>query len=222
MIPLVNRASFDQILWNADRWLMLGLSPSVFLLALFSDPRLLRAIDWSYAQLYYPVLLAFLAFFLSLRSNRLRFAIASGFVGLWLGGAWLYLAFPSLGPCYVMSAVWDRSRELLATSHLTQIQLMENYVNVLRLPEGAAVNIKPSLGIAAFPSLHVASQLYAALWVRRLSPMFGFVLFLTVGVIFVGSIVTGWHYLIDSLAGLVMAWGAYRLSASAWGLAGWR
>src|SRR5262249_26055266 len=81
--------------------------------------------------------------------------------------------------------------------------------------------INPSLGIAAFPSLHVASQLYSALWVRRLAPTLGFVLLLTVGVLFVGSIVTGWHYLIDSVAGLVLAGAAHRLWARAWGLAGW-
>jgi hypothetical protein len=222
MVPLTHHASFDGLLWSLDRRLLLGLQPNVFLLALFSRPALLRAIDWSYAQLYYPVLIGFLAFFLSLRSNRLRFAIASGFAGLWMAGAWLYLAFPSLGPCYAMSALWDSSRGLMSISHLTQVRLMENYVKVLRIPEGVWAGVNPSFGIAAFPSLHVGSQLYAALWVRRLSRWLGFVLLLTVGVLFVGSVVTGWHYLIDSIAGLALAWAAYRLSARAWGLEGWR
>lgn len=222
MIPLVHQASFDQTFWNLDRSLLLGRSPSVFLLTLFSDPRLLRAIDWSYARLYYPVLLGFIGFMLSLRSNRLRFAIASGFAGMWLAGAWLYLALPSLGPCYAVSQVWEQAREVMTVSHRTQVLLMDNYVKVLKLREGLFSGLNPSLGIAAFPSLHVGSQLYAALWMRRLAPWLGFVLLLTVGVLFVGSIVTGWHYMIDSLAGLAMAWLAYRLSTRAWGLEGWR
>jgi hypothetical protein len=192
-------------------------------LTLFSEPALLRAIDWSYARLFIWTLIGFVAFFLSLRSNRLRFAIASGFAGLWLAGAWLYLLFPALGPCYPFSALWDATRDLLPISHMTQIRLMENYTKVLRIPEGLnPAGIRPSFGIAAFPSLHVASQLYAALWLRRLAPVVGFVVLLTVAVMLVGSVVTGWHYLIDSVAGLAMAWAAYRLSARAWGLEAWR
>ncbi len=121
-----------------------------------------------------------------------------------------------------MSAVWEKTRDLMVVSHLTQVRLMDNYVKVLRLGEGVWSGVNPSLGIAAFPSLHVGSQLYAALWVRRLAPWLGFILLLTVGILFVGSIVTGWHYLVDSLAGLLMAWAAYRLSARAWGLERWR
>jgi membrane-associated phospholipid phosphatase len=99
---------------------------------------------------------------------------------------------------------------------------MENYVKVLQIPEGVLASINPSFGIGAFPSLHVASQLYAALWVRRLARPLGFALFLSVAILFVGTVVTGWHYLVDSLAGLAMAWVAYRLSARAWGLERWR
>jgi len=222
MVPLVHKASFDALFWDVDRYLLLGLSPSVFLLELFDRPWLLRAIDWSYVRLYYPVLLAFLAFFLSFRSNRLRFCIAGGFVGLWLSGSWLYLAFPSLGPCYAMSTVWDRFQQYMPFSHETQVRLMMNYVNVLRIAEGVWDGVKIPFGVAAFPSLHVGSQFYSALWVRRLAPRLGFYVMLTVPVMFVGSIVTGWHYMIDSVAGLVMAWAAYRLATRASGLERWR
>jgi hypothetical protein len=223
LVPLVHADTFDAELWTIDRFLFLGLSPNVFLLTLFSEPPLLRGIDWAYARLYYPVLLGFLAFFLPLRSNRLRFAIAGGFAGMWFAGAWLYVLFPSLGPCYAFSALWDASREFMPISHRTQLQLMTNYAKVLQVPQGMpASELNAAFGIAAFPSLHVASQLYAALWVRRLAPRLGFVLLLTVGVLVVGSVVTGWHYLIDAVAGLAMAWGAYRLSARAWGLERWR
>ena len=223
MVPLVHPRIFDGALWTLDRWLLFGLSPNVFLLTLFSEPPLLRGIDWTYARFYYPVLLGFFAFFLPLRSNRLRFAIASGFAGLWLAGSWLYVLVPSLGPCYQFSALWESAREFLPISHLTQVRLMDNYTKVLRIPEGMSAGaINAAFGVAAFPSLHVASQLYVALWTRRLAPRLGFVLLLTVGVLYVGSVVTGWHYMIDSVAGLAMAWGAYRISARAWGLDGFR
>ena len=56
------------------------------------------------------------------------------------------------------------------------------------------------LGVAAFPSMHVAFQTFVALWVRRFSPRVSLFFFLLLTATFLGSIVTGWHYLIDSLA----------------------
>ena len=64
-------------------------------------------------------------------------------------------------------------------------------------------------GIAAFPSLHVAFEVLALLWMRRLwrygTMIFGFF----TAVIFIGSILTGWHYLVDGLAGALLAAACY-------------
>ena len=67
------------------------------------------------------------------------------------------------------------------------------------------------LGIGAFPSLHVAAQMYVFLWMRRLWTS-GEVLFgIFVVVIFLGSMITGWHYFIDGVAGVALALGCYVL-----------
>jgi hypothetical protein len=77
------------------------------------------------------------------------------------------------------------------------------------------------LGIAAFPSLHVAFQTYVFLWMRRLWTS-GEVLFgIFALVILLGSMITGWHYLIDGLAGIALAvlwWGIFwrRAEVSRW------
>ena len=67
------------------------------------------------------------------------------------------------------------------------------------------------MGIAAFPSLHVGFQTYVFLWMRRLWTS-GEVLFgIFVVVIFLGSMITGWHYFIDGVAGAALALGCYVL-----------
>ena len=77
---------------------------------------------------------------------------------------------------------------------------MTNYQHVLR---NEAVNV--FLGIAAFPSLHVAFEFLVWLWVRRVWRAGAILYAIFTVIIFLGSVVTGWHYLIDSLAGLALA-----------------
>ena len=57
-----------------------------------------------------------------------------------------------------------------------------------------------------FPSLHVAFQTFVFLWFRRLWTWGEVTFALFVFVIFLGSMITGWHYMIDGLAGLLLAW----------------
>ena len=52
-VPLLHARLFDQELWNLDAKLLGGHSPNEFVLTLFSAPAVLRAIDWSYANIFY-------------------------------------------------------------------------------------------------------------------------------------------------------------------------
>ncbi len=79
---------------------------------------------------------------------------------------------------------------------------MHNY-NVVRGYARGTINIL--LGIAAFPSLHVAFQALLWLCVRRLSQWGGIVFGVAFVIMSFGSVITGWHYLIDALAGVAMA-----------------
>lgn len=220
LVPRLNQASFDAELWEIDRLLMLGYSPNVFFVNLFAEsPTLLWIIDRLYAQAFYASLALAAIIFLSLPSNRTRIAYANGNAGLWITGAWLYLLFPSLGPCYRFEDVWDSVRALMPVSYSWQYLLITNYQKVLDHPLGG---IRPGmriiLGIGAFPSLHVAFQLYVALWVGFLSRHAGMFFRLAVIAIFIGSIVTGWHYMIDSIAGAVIGFLAYYCSRAVAGL----
>ncbi|HYM62542.1 MAG TPA: phosphatase PAP2 family protein [Thermoanaerobaculia bacterium] len=209
VVPVLHPALYDQQLWDLDRNLFFGLSPNVFFLSLFSHPLALGTIDWTYANIFVASMNIAFAFFLSAPSRRFRVAFADGNTAMWLIGAWLYMLLPSIGPAYRFPDVWLALAPLMPRTHELQTMLIQNYQVMQRFGGGAGGKIEVLYGVAAFPSLHVAFQMFAVLWMRKVwrygEVVFGvFLLF-----IFLGSVVTGWHYLIDSYAGLVLAIACY-------------
>jgi hypothetical protein len=201
LLPLAGGENADEVLWAADYALLLGHSPTVLMLELFGHPRVLQSIDWSYEILFRSTMYTVIGAALSSPSQRLRVALVGAKSAMWITGAWLYYVFPSLGPAYRFPELWDPIAANLPRTHLLLKALFANFLVVTGEQTGS-VNVM--LGIAAFPSLHVALHTLVALWGRRFSPAIGIVGIAGAIVIFVGSVVTGWHYFIDSLAGLVI------------------
>ena len=201
-IPLLHHRLFDRELWDFDSALMFGHSPNLFFLAMFS--RLLPFFDWTYANVFIASINIASIYFLSDPERRIRIGFMNSNALMWIAGAWLYVMLPSLGPAYRFPEVWlPLAKMLTETQHLQRI-LMTNYQHLLR---NQAVNV--FLGIAAFPSLHVAFEFLVWLWLRRVWRAGAIMFAIFTFIIFLGSIVTGWHYLIDAIAGLALAFGAY-------------
>ena len=211
-IPVLHPRLFDAELWELDRMLFFGMAPTVFFLDLFGNSTFLRAIDWSYAWIFIASTIVASAYFLSHPSRRLRVAFANGNGLLWIAGAWLYVLLPSLGPAYRFSDIWFAYDDALRRTQYLQSMLMRNYQDVLRAARGEPHGpISIVFGIAGFPSLHVAFQFFVFLWMRRLWTS-GEVLFgIFAAAIFLGSMITGWHYLVDSLAGVLLALACYAI-----------
>lgn len=214
VVPVKNPILYDQALWDLDQLLCFGIAPTVFVLDLFRSPTMLRAVDWSYANIFAASTVVAAAYFLSHASRRIRVAFTNGYALLWIAGAWMYMLIPSLGPAYRFPDVWMPHRPSLRVTQSLQSLLMLNYQNVLRIWNGQPHGgVWIAFGIGAFPSLHVAFQTYVFLWMRRLWTS-GEVLFgIFVVVIFLGSMITGWHYLIDGVAGVLLAIACYKLFA---------
>jgi hypothetical protein len=208
-IPELHPRLFDQQLWNLDRVLCFGYSPNMFLLTIFSSPPLLRLVDVTYADVFFMSLTIAAIFFASAPERRMRVAFMNSNTLLWLVGAWLYVAVPALGPAYRFPEVWLPLAPLLSRTQYFQRMLMSNYNAVLASMHGLQRPINILFGVAAFPSLHVGFQTLAFLWMRRLTSWGGTLFGIFALFIFIGSIVTGWHYLIDGIAGALLAWGCY-------------
>lgn len=220
VVPILHPRSFDEELWNLDRLLFFGMSPTTFFVELFDTGPFLFAIDRAYAVIFAGSAVMAFSYFLSEPSRRVRMAFANGNAVLWLSGAWLYLLIPSVGPAYRFPDVWLARAKSFELTQTMQRLLMTNYHRVVEAWDRQALTAPISIvfGIGAFPSLHVAFQTYVFLWMRRLwtsgEVLFGIFVF----AIFLGSMITGWHYLVDGLAGIVMALACYRLSWKRGGL----
>lgn len=212
VVPLYHPRLFDQELWDLDQTIFFGFAPALFFLNVFEGP-MLRVIDISYAKIFYISGLIAFGYFASHPSRRLRVAFTNGNALLWISGAWLYMLVPSLGPALRFPQLWLEHAAFLPDSQAIQALLTRNYQNVLRAAAGQQVTspVVFIFGIGAFPSIHVGLQFYVFLWMRRLWTS-GEVLF---GIFFVsillGSMVTGWHYLVDGIAGVALAWLCHRI-----------
>ncbi len=208
-VPHLNGRVTDPLLAAADLRLHLGINPNRFVIELFPHPALWRGLDVYYAGFVFTLGAGF-ALLASALDVRERARFAAGFAVLWIAGAWLYVAMPSLGPCYVFPEDYAAVRSHLPLQTETQRLLIAQYRSVISgLKPGDVLN--PVFGVAAMPSLHVAGQAFLAFAFRkrhpRLSLLFGVLSALT----FLGSLVTGWHYAVDGYAGVLLAWGAWRL-----------
>jgi hypothetical protein len=221
LVPLYHPVLYDRQLWDLEQRMFGGYAPVVFVTNIFSNPRVLSFFDWSYARVFFASLAIAFTFFMSHPSRRVRVAFADGNAALWILGAWLYLLFPTVGPAYAFPELWIPIRESIPVTNLLHMRLMANYRNVLLLGRGISAPLTFIFGVAAFPSLHVAFQTFVFIWMRRLW-ISGQVLFgLFALLILIGSMITGWHYLLDGLAGIVMAIICYAIPARRWRIGEW-
>lgn len=213
--PALHPVLYDAELYRIDRLLFFGMSPSVFFLQLFSNTAFLRFIDVSYPDFFIGGMMIALAFFFSMPKSRVRIAFMTSSTLMWLAGAWLYMIFPSLGPAFSFPDIWFPYVNGLHRTQWSQVVLMKNYRAVIRLLNGGGPEqIFLSFGIAAFPSLHVGTQTQIAIWMRKWWRPGAILFTLAAFFVFIGSMITGWHYLVDGLAGVALAFGSY--AAAQW------
>ena len=206
--PILHPGLFDQQLWDFSRAISFGYSPTIFLVTLFSAPALMRFFDASYATILFPALSIVPSFVFSMPERRVRIAFMNSNTLLWLVGGWLYVAIPSLGPAYRFPEVWLPLAPYLTHTQQVQRLLIANYRAVQISVRASSEPINIFFGVAAFPSLHVGFQVLAFFWMRQLT-RWGTVFALLALFTFIGSVVTGWHYVIDGVAGGLLAWACY-------------
>ena len=207
-LPAYGGTLWDERLAAFDVRLHLGVDPNVFSLAIFEDgPRWAsEALDLYYAGFIYTLVIGVAWFLADFKRSR-RFSFAFSVALLWSAGLLGYLAMPTLGPAF---AVQDLGLQIAAVFPLAakmQNALAANYTQVLFLLDhpGKDVLITPGFGVAAMPSLHVAGHAFLFFWAYLTGSRLRAVLLAMTILTFLGSIATGWHYAVDSWAGLLLA-----------------
>jgi hypothetical protein len=202
----VFRAPQDDLLLKWDKWLFFGHSPAVLLHDLLGQDvaaRLLTTWYEAFSTLVTIALVAALAFTPTVRSAYV-FVVSA--MWAWIIGVGSYYLIPSLGP------FWSAPAEFAGLTRTSIQHTQENYVlqraNLLAEPDVH----QHFAQISAFASLHCALTFLIFLMaryygLRRLS--------WAIGVFLVGTLVAtvylGWHFAVDDVAGLAIAWISFQL-----------
>ena len=203
-VPLLRWSVLDPALWQIDRFVHFGLSPSIFAAELVAGTPVAGWLDRWYS-LWLTTVTGMLAYVFLLPRLDLRRHFAFACAVLWIVGAGLYLALPAVGPCYAFEELFREVRSEMPRAAAAQAKLWENYARLVAGRDGSLKEFNPYLGVGALPSLHVGAQVLFALWARRHARRLFVPLAAAAALTFLASLASGWHYAVDGYLGALLA-----------------
>lgn len=195
LIPLVNGENYDGLFANLDTLLFFGVSPTLLMLKI-KDPYFIKLMYLSYASFYPAFCLSIGVSFLQKNLTALR-KLVMGILVIYIMGIFLYYLFPSWGPLFFTPELFSD------IPNIWQNILWKGHLAVQISPQNFETT--QFLGVAAFPSLHGAHFLFLMLvaW-RYHRPLF--YIYIPWGILlYISTIYMGWHYVVDLIAGVFMA-----------------
>jgi hypothetical protein len=196
----------DRLLLTWDRWLFLGHSPAALLHQILGEhdaAYVLLVVYESFSTIVSVAVVAAVVFADRLRDGAVFIA---SMVWVWILGVACYYAIPSLGP------FWSTPHTFAGLPHTmvqdTQARYLAQRADLLAHPHGADSFAQ----VSAFASLHVAVTcviLLTASYYGLRRTTYALVVFLCGTML--ATIYLGWHFAVDDLAGLAIAWVSVRL-----------
>ncbi|HVW58248.1 MAG TPA: phosphatase PAP2 family protein [Rhizobiaceae bacterium] len=219
-IAILSPFYLDRTLSHLDHILAFGAAPYERLWWLATSPAAVMVLNFAYNFWFLILIGTCFSVAISARDTALRHQFIAAFMLIWtVGGFFMAVGFSSAGPCYfALIGLGDAYQPLvdslkaISADHsvwalYTQDTLWQGYIGTRA----------GSAGISAFPSMHVAmATLYALYWSSR-SKAAGIAFWLFAFVIYVGSIVLGWHYAVDGIGGSILALFLWKLAGAVFG-----
>ncbi|AZO05629.1 MULTISPECIES: phosphatase PAP2 family protein [unclassified Mesorhizobium] len=190
-------ARFDQAIFGDQAWMVLT--------QIFGSPAVVVLLDYAYMSwflvMYSAVFTA--AFMRSDPERRFRF-FTTYFLSWIILGNVAAILFDSAGPCFYgifypenpFSPLFVYLQGVAASAQPLMALNIQNYLIGQYKSGGGIVGD----GISAFPSLHVGMATLIAIFFYDMNRIIGIAAFGFCAIIFIGSIVLGWHYAIDGIA----------------------
>jgi len=191
----------DATLLQWDRWLFLGHSPAVLLHELLGQGGAAWVLAYWYETFGTLVLVAVVAPVVFVDDIREGWVAMTSGVWIWILGTASYYAIPSLGPFS------SAPQEFAGLPHMmiqdTQARYLGQRAHLLADPRAHDAFAQ----VSAFASLHVGVT--AVIWL--MARYYGYRLIsIAMGVFLAGTIVAtvylGWHFFVDDVAGLALAY----------------
>ena len=196
----------DDDLLSWDRALFLGHSPWVMLHTLLGESYAAEALAVVYRSFTYVIVLALVGSLALIPRVRKAYVFLSAATWAWILGTLCYYLLPSLGPYAAVP------REFAGLRHTPITDTQAEY-----LAERAAFLADPStsdafVSLGAFASLHVGFTTLVFLMaryygLRRVSRALAVYL----AAVILATVYFGWHYVLDDIAGVLLALTAVQL-----------
>lgn len=207
-IAILSPFAWDHALAQADRALHFGRAPHEWLWFIVQSPLAVRAFNLAYNSWFVVLIASVFIACITRKDTKLRHQFLMSFMLVWiLAGFFLAMGLSSAGPCFyerlglgsdyhpLMQALATADRIYPIWALSTQDMLWSGYI-------GAT---KGSIGISAFPSMHVAMAVLFALYATRRSRLVGLLMWAFAAIIMVGSVILGWHYAVDGYASVLIS-----------------
>lgn len=222
LIPLVHPFEYDLIFHDIDFWLFLGHEPWRVIHSIFNSPYLTLIINFFY-NVWFFLIWGVLSYFLLALPSRSRTRYLISWLLCWsILGMIIAMLLSSAGPAFVgrldiKNHYYDPLMQLLQEQNVwlkhrgwgevfslgTQDDLWQAYANGKYMLGS---------GISAMPSLHISMAVLMALGISSLNRKLGFAFWIFAGIIMIGSVDLGWHYVVDGLVSAPLTWLIWYLS----------
>lgn len=207
-IAVLHPFSWDETLRDWDKALHFGFLPHEWLPFIMESPKWISFFNLFY-NLWFFILLSSLILagcFASRHSHHARYLVS--FTMLWLvAGFFIATAFSSAGPCFFERAGFgdDYSKMMVQLNVAAQTEAVWALATQNLLWDGFVGTRDGSVGISAFPSLHVGTATLLALYAGSRNWLWGILGWTFAIIIMIGSVVLAWHYAVDGYAGAFFA-----------------
>jgi hypothetical protein len=196
----------DDDLLTFDRALFLGHSPWVMLHTLLGQSYAAEALAVVYRSFTYVIVLALVGSLALIPHVRKAYVFLSAATWAWILGTLCYYVLPSLGPYAAVPGEFAGLRHTPITD--TQAEYLVERASFLA--DSSASDAFVSLG--AFASLHVGFTTLVFLMaryygLRRISR----ILAVYLAAVILATVYFGWHYVLDDIAGVLLALAAVQL-----------
>ena len=207
-IPHINPFSWDPSFLALDYWLHGGAHPWKLLFPWFGSPTVISFLDSVYVM-WFPALVMTVVWLAWSGPGPLRSQFFLAYALTWIVlGVGVAIALSSAGPCYYTEVVGAPNPYVDLLSHLATVDqtrpLAALDVQSILWTDYTGLAEDGIEGISAMPSLHVAMATLMALLYFRVHYLAGLASTAFGVLIFLGSIMLGWHYAVDGYLAAVL------------------
>jgi len=214
-IAILSPFAWDKDLSAVDRMLHFGRLPHEWLWWVAQSPLTVRLFNLAYNFWFVILIASMFTVAIARRDTRLRHQFMLSLMLVWaVGGFFIAMGFSSAGPCYFSRLGFGSDYQPLmdALGAANQVYPIWAFSTQEMLWNGYSGATMGSIGISAFPSIHVATAVLFALYASRRSRIAGALLWAFAATIMLGSVVLAWHYAIDGYAGALISLTIWKLT----------